>query len=156
MPSTNQLLPATLGSQVAKQAGKYKQGSPLLDRTAFQTSLQKHQVPICLIQKWECVLGSAILALFQLHNQTWSCAMTLDSKQNHAKPNCCFLPTSLIDSWAKLLITLNSLLHPQTTRCTDKTPCTLLSAGSATSCPLENSEQLWAAACYQIHMSLSL
>ena len=34
---------------------------------------------------------------------------------------------------SKALITLNSLLHPQTTRCTERTPCTLRSAGSATS-----------------------
>ena len=104
MPSTNQLLPATLGSQVAKQAGNYKQGSPLLDRTAFQTSLQKHQVPICLIQKWECVLGSAIInhLLVAMHRLSFKHTSKREALPWHLIPSktqlCCFLPTPSIDS----------------------------------------------------------
>lgn len=96
------------GLKLQVQAGKYKQGSPLLDRTAFQTSLQKHQVPICLFQKWECVLwvcyhqssacGNAP-ALFQSHKQTRSFAMTLDSKQN---PTVLFL-TNTFNRLSRLL-----------------------------------------------------
>ena len=109
MPSTNQLLPATLGSQVAKQAGKYKQGSPLLDRTAFQTSLQKHQVPICLIQKWECVLGSAIInhLLVAMHRLSFKHTSKREALPWRLIPSktqlCCFLLTSSIDSIYRLL-----------------------------------------------------
>ena len=45
------------------------------------------------------------------------------------------------------LITLNSLLHPQTTRCTERTPCTLRSAGSATSSGETNCH-------WKLHMNL--
>ncbi len=102
-------------------ADKYKQGSPLLGRTAFQTSLQKHQVPICLIQEWEC--GSAIIiCLWHCTgslsiNQTWGFAMTLGSKQKPNWSQLCFIFHRLLSKVANhfelLVASTNDTLYWQ-------------------------------------------